>query len=114
MPHRRATLPGVSAMPTVGASGAIAGILGAYIVLFPRAMVTVVPGIFFFWSFRLPAVAVLLVWFLSQFRIGLGSQAAGGGGVAWMAHVGGFVSGVILVLLVGGPAKRDRIRYSTM
>jgi rhomboid family protein len=86
-----------SVLPTVGASGAIAGLLGAYIVLFPRARVlSIVPIFFYITTVRLPAIVVLGIWFVSQFLISTGQQA--GGGVAWMAHVGGFVAGAVLIL----------------
>jgi rhomboid family protein len=87
-----------SAVPTIGASGAIAGMLGAYIVLFPRARVTTIVPVFIFWFIRLPAVIVLGYWFLSQFFIGA-AQQYGGEGVAWMAHVGGFITGAVLMYL---------------
>jgi membrane associated rhomboid family serine protease len=88
-----------STIPTVGASGAIAGVLGAYFVLFPHArIITMFP--IFFWPvfYELPAVTYLVVWFVSQL---FGSTLAGlgpndVGGVAWAAHVGGFVAGVLL------------------
>jgi membrane associated rhomboid family serine protease len=82
-----------SLVPSVGASGAIAGMLGSYIVLFPRARVTTIVPIFFIWQFiELPAMIVLGYWFVSQFFIAF-TQPFGGAGVAWMAHVGGFVTG---------------------
>jgi membrane associated rhomboid family serine protease len=87
-----------SDIPTVGASGAIAGILGAYLVLFPRARIKTIVPLFLFWLVDLPAAAVLGYWFLSQFLIGAGQQL--GAGVAWMAHVGGFTSGALLMLLL--------------
>jgi hypothetical protein len=92
-----------SKMPTVGASGAIAGVLGAYLVLFPRARVlTLVPILFFFQLMELPAVIFLGIWFIFQFFSGALSLTAGGGsdvgGTAWWAHIGGFIAGVIMVL----------------
>lgn len=99
-----------SVIPTVGASGAVAGLLGAYIVLFPRARITSIVPIFFFYQFlKLPAVVVLGLWFVSQFLIGAGQQL-GGAGVAWMAHVGGFAAGAVLILLLGG---RGLVRRGT-
>jgi len=90
-----------STMPMVGASGAIAGVLAAYIVLYPRArVVTLLPLIVFFTIVELPAFVVIAVWFVLQFFSGvvsLGVQS--GGGVAYWAHIGGFVSGLLLTLL---------------
>jgi len=101
-----------SRMPTIGASGAIAGVLGAYFVSFPRARITtLIPLIFFFWTVQLPAVLLLGYWFLIQFVAGyqmLAIQSATGGGVAWWAHVGGFVTGLFLAL-VFRPAKRGPV-----
>lgn len=101
-----------SAVPTVGASGAISGLLGAYAVLFPRAIIhTVVPIpilFFIFGRIRLPAMLVLGMWFLGQFFIGQGQSADEGGGVAWVAHVGGFVAGMALIWLFGGHRRRGR------
>ncbi|MGH2771772.1 MAG: rhomboid family intramembrane serine protease, partial [Actinomycetota bacterium] len=97
-----------SEVPTVGASGAISGLLGAYLILFPHAQVTTLVPLFIFIQFmQLPAIVVLALWFVSQFFIGAGQQA-GGAGVAWVAHVGGFVAGMILIFLLGGWAKRQR------
>ncbi|SRR5712692_993206 len=89
-----------SIVPTVGASGAISGVLGAYIVLFPRAHVlTLVPLIFFFFTVKLPAVVILGYWFAIQFLSGVSSLGtASMGGTAWWAHIGGFVLGVLIVL----------------
>ena len=91
-----------SHVPTIGASGAIAGILGAYLVSFPTARITtLIPLFFFFWTVRLPAILVLLYWFLIQFVAGfqmLAIESATHGGVAWWAHVGGFLLGIILAL----------------
>ena len=85
-----------STLPTIGASGAIAGVMGAYFVLFPGArVVTLIP--IFFWPLfvELPAILYLGFWFLTQFYSGTLSLAAGrdAGGIAWWAHVGGFLVG---------------------
>ena len=88
-----------STIPTVGASGAIAGVLGAYFVLFPRARIVVLlPILFFPFFFELPAVVYLLVWFLSQLLGGAVSRlsSANVGGIAFWAHVGGFAAGIVL------------------
>ena len=94
-----------SAIPTVGASGAISGILGGYLLLFPRARIRMYfPPIFFF---SIPAVLVLLFWFAEQLLAGLpqlsNMNAEVTGGVAVWAHVGGFLAGVILVRLFAKP-----------
>lgn len=91
----------LSAEPTIGASGAIAGVLGAYLVLYPRARVLLLVWwlilVRFIW---VPAVVFLPVWVLLQFVFGLESRAVPqSGGVAWWAHVGGFVSGMVLARL---------------
>lgn len=90
-----------SAIPMVGASGAISGVMGAYLVLFPRVRVfTIVPLGFFITQVALPAWVMLIYWMVLQFVGGLSSIGAEGeGGVAFWAHVGGFVAGVILVKL---------------
>ncbi|MGH6959363.1 MAG: rhomboid family intramembrane serine protease, partial [Dongiaceae bacterium] len=96
-----------SEVPMIGASGAIAGVLGAYMVLFPRAHVLVlVPLGFFTQVMRLPALLVLGFWFVLQFIEG-GLMAPGeGGGVAYWAHIGGFVAGIALIFLLGGGRPR--------
>jgi membrane associated rhomboid family serine protease len=91
-----------SSLPTIGASGAIAGVMGAYFVLYPRArIVTLIP--IFFWPLfvELPAVIYLGLWFFLQFQSGRLALAEAGdaGGVAWWAHVGGFLAGMTLLLL---------------
>jgi membrane associated rhomboid family serine protease len=95
-----------SRLPSIGASGAIAGVLGAYIVLFPKARVTTLIPIFVFVIVReLPAVVVLGLWFVLQFFVGVASIGASSdatGGVAVFAHIGGFVAGMALVVLMGG------------
>jgi len=89
----------VAEVPVVGASGAIAGVLGAYIVAFPRARVyTLLPLFPFFQVVPLPAFLVLGLWFLFQFVLGLGALgASGGGGIAFWAHVGGFAAGLLVM-----------------
>ncbi len=93
------TMAQSSTVPMVGASGAIAGVLGAYLILYPAARITVlVPVLFFPLFFEIPAAFFLLFWFGQQLIAGsLGSVAhgvEGAGGVAWWAHVGGFASGI--------------------
>ncbi|MGZ7030797.1 MAG: rhomboid family intramembrane serine protease [Thermoanaerobaculia bacterium] len=94
-----------SMVPSIGASGAIAGVLGAYLVLFPRARVlTLIPIVVFITVREIPAIVVLGLWFVLQLFVGVGSL--GGqqdiGGVAYFAHIGGFVFGMLLVLLLRG------------
>ncbi|CCQ73546.1 rhomboid family intramembrane serine protease [Magnetospira sp. QH-2] len=90
-----------SILPMIGASGAVSGVLGAYIVLFPRANVLVlIPLVIFFWTTRIPALIVLGLWFLFQFVQATGET--GEGGVAFWAHVGGFVAGMILIFVFRG------------
>jgi len=102
-----------SRIPSIGASGAIAGVLGAYFVTFPFAKVlTVVPILFFVQILEIPAILVLGLWFLMQFLYGTASLAvatsANTGGVAWWAHVGGFLIGIVLLRLMG---RRSRYGY---
>jgi membrane associated rhomboid family serine protease len=94
-----ALLNPTSTAPLVGASGAIAGVLGAYLVLFPRARIRSLAILgYYVTTVSIPAVVYLPLWFLLQFFSGVASLgAAGGGGVAWWAHVGGFVTGIVLV-----------------
>jgi membrane associated rhomboid family serine protease len=101
-----------AAVPTVGASGAIAGVLGGYAVLYPRArVITVVFIVIFFTIIELPALLVLGFWILIQLFLGandLGSQTAGGeGGVAYFAHIGGFVFGLIAIRLFADRVQED-------
>jgi len=101
-----------SPVPTVGASGAIAGVLGAYLVSYPRAkIVTFIPIFFLPWIVEVPAVVFLAVWFLAQLGSGLLSMGRDlNGGVAWWAHVGGFLAGIALVLLLPPSAAGVRAR----
>lgn len=93
-----------STMPTIGASGAIAGVMGAYFVLYPRAQVlTLVPIFIIFYTLVLPAPIFLGIWFLFQFFEGTMSLHAGQQtGVAWWAHIGGFAAGAAVAWLTGG------------
>jgi membrane associated rhomboid family serine protease len=89
-----------STVPMVGASGAIAGVLGAYVFLFPRAkVVTLIPIFILFQIVELPAFLFLGIWFAMQifsgiFSLGIGADA---GGIAWWAHIGGFLAGIIML-----------------
>ncbi len=103
-----------SPVPTLGASGAVAGVMGAYILRFPRArIVTLVPLFIFFTTFRIPAIFFLGWWFVQQTFYSLMSLNAtadvgAGGGVAYWAHAGGFVFGAILGPLLGLFSKKSR------
>jgi membrane associated rhomboid family serine protease len=83
----------------IGASGAIAGVLGAYLISFPRARVaSLVPILFIFTIIEIPAPIFLLFWFISQLFSGfLALEGSTGSGIAWWAHVGGFVFGMLAV-----------------
>ena len=99
-----------SLIPMVGASGAIAGVLGAYLVLYPRATVSVlIPWLWFFGAFPVPAAFLIVFWFLLQLLSGVASLGAAAGvteGIAFWAHVGGFIAGVVLV----GTFRRQKPR----
>lgn len=103
-----------STIPMVGASGAIAGVMGGYIVRFPHSRILTLVFIFFFVTFiQVPASIMLAYWFFIQLLSGLGSIAATQattGGVAWFAHVGGFVAGVALIKLMGARQRYSRRR----
>jgi len=91
-----------STVPMIGASGAIAGVLGAYLILYPKAKVnTVIIFGFFIRMIKIPAVIVLSFWIIYQFLYGIFSlaESSGEGGTAWFAHIGGFISGFILIKL---------------
>jgi membrane associated rhomboid family serine protease len=105
-----------SPVPSVGASGAIAGVMGAYFLLFPAARVLTVVPIFFAWFVWLPAWVVLGYWFLAQFVSGAATSIAqtsgtmrNAGGIAFWAHVGGFVAGVLLIKLF--KPRQQRYQY---
>ena len=99
-----------SQIPMVGASGAIAGVLGAYLVLFPRSRVaSLVPIFFIFTIVEIPAFLFLIFWFFSQLYSGLFSiQGGAGSGIAWWAHIGGFVFGLLMSFFF---ANRRRTTY---
>ena len=107
-----------SMVPTIGASGAIAGVMGGYLLLYPHARVlTLVPILFFFQLMVLPAYVFLGVWFLLQFFQGtLSVSSTEASGVAWWAHIGGFATGVLALFLLRNlhalrpPPRRDRRR----
>ena len=91
----------MSEIPLIGASGAVAGVLGAYVILYPRAkIITIVPVLFVLEMAAIPASFVIGFWFLLQIASGLGSLASTtpGGGVAWFAHIGGFAAGAAAML----------------
>ncbi len=90
-----------SPMPVIGASGAIAGVMGAYFVLFPRARIlTFIPIFIIPWFIDVPAIFFLGWWFLLQVFSGTVAQVlpSSGGGIAWWGHIGGFIAGILLVL----------------
>ncbi|MCC7156450.1 MAG: rhomboid family intramembrane serine protease [Bryobacterales bacterium] len=98
-----------STIPMIGASGAIAGVMGAYMVKFPHARVVTLVFFFFITTIELPAVFVLAMWFVLQFFSGVGSVVsyqASRGGTAFFAHIGGFVAGMVLIKLL-----KTRPRY---
>jgi membrane associated rhomboid family serine protease len=97
-----------SVTPTIGASGAIAGVMGAFLIKFPRArIITLTFIIFFVTTLEIPAPLLLILWFAGQFFSGVGSLGDNdytGGGTAYFAHIGGFLAGMLLIRLF--PAKR--------
>ena len=101
-----------SPLPALGSSGAIAGVLGGYTLIYPRAKVVVLtPVLFFPIAFPLPAVVYTAIWFVLQLLQGVADLGAPDdvGGVAWWAHIGGFLAGLALVRLVGAPGRSSRL-----
>jgi membrane associated rhomboid family serine protease len=105
-----------SLIPMVGASGAIAGVMGAYFVLYPKSrIVTLVALFFFFQVIEVPAILFLGIWFIMQFLSGLGSiltvtSGQASGGIAFWAHVAGFVAGISGVVVFRRP-ERQRVEW---
>ena len=100
-----------STIPTVGASGAISGVMGAYMMRFPFARITTVIVLFvLFTTVELPAIALLIYWFVIQFVSGAAEMGMEGGGVAWWAHIGGFVAGATLIWLKPKKKKTRPLR----
>lgn len=99
-----------STVPSVGASGAIAGVMGAYFILYPRARVLTLVPFFFVFFVWLPAWVVLGYWFIAQFLSGaatsIASHSGGSSGIAFWAHVGGFLAGMLLVKVFPGRSRR--------
>ena len=99
-----------SLTPTVGASGAIAGVMGAYLILYPGALVQVIVLPLFFIPFFVPASLLIVFWFLMQVLGGIAELGqTTGSNIAWWAHIGGFLAGLVLILLAGG-RRRERQR----
>jgi membrane associated rhomboid family serine protease len=94
-----------SRIPTVGASGAIAGIMGAYMIKFPHSrIISLITIVFFFTTVEIPAWIMLIYWFVIQFFSGVGTlgvNQASQGGVAFFAHIGGFIAGIVLIHVMG-------------
>jgi len=96
-----------SVVPSLGASGAISGVLGAYMVLFPRNRVY---AVFFFWIVTIPALVAIGLWIILQLFSGWGTIVAGsqaGGGVAYGAHIGGFVAGIVMATILRFVIKEE-------
>jgi len=106
-----------SNVPTIGASGAIAGVMGAYLILYPRAKILTLLPIFFFFTFiEVPAFIFLGIWFLFQFLIAAANSGQAGG-IAWGAHIGGFLFGIVFLKLFEKMPKRrvsEKIQRLTM
>jgi membrane associated rhomboid family serine protease len=101
-----------SNVPTIGASGAIAGVMGAYLILYPRAKIlTLLPLFFFFTFIEVPAFIFLGIWFLFQFLSAAGT-AGQSGGIAWWAHIGGFLFGIVFLKLLEKMPKRVPVKRS--
>lgn len=101
-----------STIPSLGASGAISGVLGAYFLLYPAARIaTLIFLLFFFWVVEVPAWIFLGLWFLLQMISGASQVNSDGAGVAFWAHVGGFVAGFVLILFFRRKQKENFLKY---
>lgn len=103
-----------STIPTIGASGAISGVLGAYLLLYPTARIIVIIPILFFWDIiKLPALIVLGFWFVTQLfqgTLALAVETTASGGVAWWAHIGGFAFGMIAINIFKKKSRKPTYR----
>jgi len=100
-----------SRIPMLGASGAIAGVMGAYMIKFPHNRIVTLIPFFFFFTIEVPAVFILAYWFILQFFSGVGSigySQSAQGGVAFFAHIGGFIAGMILIFVMGTKERYSR------
>jgi membrane associated rhomboid family serine protease len=97
---------GGSDIPTIGASGAIAGVLGAYFVLYPRSKILTLVFLFWITIVAIPAVVFLGLWFVFQFLYG---SLGAGGGVAYWAHVGGFMTGIVFGMVLRGRRRKREL-----
>jgi membrane associated rhomboid family serine protease len=105
-----------SGVPMVGASGAIAGVLGAYVVLYPRATIAAIIFPFVFWVLPIPAFVLIGLWFFLQLLYGaaaIGTAVGASEGVAWWAHIGGFLAGLLLVWAFRGRRPTRSARRSS-
>lgn len=102
-----------SGVPVIGASGAIAGVMGGYFVLFPHAQIlTLLPIFIFIQIITIPAVVFLALWFILQLLSGMLTSSARMGGVAWWAHIGGFIAGALMMVLLRGGRRSKQPSWS--
>jgi membrane associated rhomboid family serine protease len=104
-----------STVPALGASGAIAGVMGAYFILYPHSrIITLIPLFFIPYFIEIPAFIYMIVWFSSQFFSGTFSLLSpeAGGGIAWWAHIGGFISGIVLLPFFRKSEREYRTYYT--
>jgi membrane associated rhomboid family serine protease len=106
----QSVIQGPSSIPSIGASGAIAGVLGAYLVLFPTTRIhTLIPIFFFATLAQIPALILIGWWFIQQFFYGVAAlSSVASSGIAFWAHIGGFIAGVVLILPFIGRSRRRR------